>query len=571
MNRAKRARQLQAAVRHILLRDWNPLALGSDLLPRDEYDSFSGGRDRLPVSGVSAIGLPPHPRQIANRKTHGAWTDQSRRLSLFREVPMMRTVVCALAVGFCITLVSPQVLTAQSNTPVGAEALQNNTTGIENTGVGFRALRSNTTGSDNTATGLEALRANTNGSYNTAAGTNSLAFNKSGRFNVATGSAALMFNTSGSDNTAIGTEALSLNSTGFWNAAIGDQALFSNTGPPIGSIVFDGCGNTATGHMALFSNVTGHGNVATGLEALSSNTTASNSTAVGNGALFYNTTGESNTAIGVAALLYNSTGETNTAVGRYALADITTGSGNTAIGLFAGGLSATTNSSFIGTGASAFTVVNNSSALGSGANVTADNQVRIGNTLVTSIGGQVNFTAFSDGRYKRNVSENVPGLAFIAKLRPITYTVDVEGLAKRLKAMRPPRPTPAAPSAVAATARSLHGDVRAGDRASLRLPAEEVEAREETVEERRANQERARIVYTGFVAQEVEQAAKDVNYQFSGVDGPKSKDDFYGLRYAEFVVPLVKAVQELTAENKQVKKELSELKKVVDKLMKERR
>ncbi len=31
----------------------------------------------------------------------------------------------------------------------------------------------------------------------------------------------------------------------------------------------------------------------------------------------------------------------------------------------------------------------------------------------------------------------------------------------------------------------------------------------------------------------------------SGVDAPKNKIDMYGLRYAEFVVPMVKAVQEL--------------------------
>ena len=29
------------------------------------------------------------------------------------------------------------------------------------------------------------------------------------------------------------------------------------------------------------------------------------------------------------------------------------------------------------------------------------------------------------------------------------------------------------------------------------------------------------------------------------MDAPKNENDFYGLRYAEFVVPLVKAVQEL--------------------------
>ena len=33
-------------------------------------------------------------------------------------------------------------------------------------------------------------------------------------------------------------------------------------------------------------------------------------------------------------------------------------------------------------------------------------------------------------------------------------------------------------------------------------------------------------------------------FDFSGVDPPKNEKDLYGLRYAEFVVPLVKAVQE---------------------------
>jgi hypothetical protein len=54
------------------------------------------------------------------------------------------------------------------------------------------------------------------------------------------------------------------------------------------------------------------------------------------------------------------------------------------------------------------------------------------------------------------------------------------------------------------------------------------------------------ISYTGFIAQEVEQSAKKLGYDFSGVDKPKSENGFYGLRYGEFVVPLVKAVQELS-------------------------
>ena len=52
--------------------------------------------------------------------------------------------------------------------------------------------------------------------------------------------------------------------------------------------------------------------------------------------------------------------------------------------------------------------------------------------------------------------------------------------------------------------------------------------------------------FTGFIAQEVEAAAKSTGFDFSGVDAPSSENGAYGIRYAEFVVPLVKATQELS-------------------------
>lgn len=55
----------------------------------------------------------------------------------------------------------------------------------------------------------------------------------------------------------------------------------------------------------------------------------------------------------------------------------------------------------------------------------ASNKVRIGNEFVTSIGGQVSWTNFSDERIKDNIQENVPGLAFIKALRPVTYHFSV--------------------------------------------------------------------------------------------------------------------------------------------------
>jgi trimeric autotransporter adhesin len=42
------------------------------------------------------------------------------------------------------------------------------------------------------------------------------------------------------------------------------------------------------------------------------------------------------------------------------------------------------------------------------------------------------------------------------------------------------------------------------------------------------------VVYTGFMAQDVEKAAKELNYDFSGVDAGKSDKDLYALRYSDF-------------------------------------
>ena len=49
---------------------------------------------------------------------------------------------------------------------------------------------------------------------------------------------------------------------------------------------------------------------------------------------------------------------------------------------------------------------------------------------------------------------------------------------------------------------------------------------------------------TGFIAQEVEKAAKMTGYDFDGLKAPKTEKEYYSLSYSSFVVPLVKAVQE---------------------------
>ena len=48
------------------------------------------------------------------------------------------------------------------------------------------------------------------------------------------------------------------------------------------------------------------------------------------------------------------------------------------------------------------------------------------------------------------------------------------------------------------------------------------------------------------------------------MDAAKSDHDLYGLRYSEFVVPLVKAVQELSQQNDDLKKRLEKLEAILN-------
>ncbi len=134
---------------------------------------------------------------------------------------------------------------------------------------------------------------------NTVVGNNALDANTSGANNTAIGDEALTANTTASGNTAVGALSLDANSTGQNNTGIGIHALGGNT---------TASGNTAVGSLALLANTTGANNVAVGVEALDANTTANNNTAVGYQSLSANTTGFSNSAVGKSALLCNTTG-----------------------------------------------------------------------------------------------------------------------------------------------------------------------------------------------------------------------------------------------------------------------
>lgn len=385
------------------------------------------------------------------------------------------------------------VSTGAYNTATGFNSLTSNNSGTLNTAIGYNTLYLNTTGNSNVAVGAGSLYKNTTGGGNVALGYNTLAANQTGVSNTATGYAAMAYNTTGFGNTASGITALYQNTTGYTNSAFGDLSLFNNT---------TGFNNVAVGNKALYTATQNSGNVAIGdstLYAYSDGSFTDYMVAIGSGTLSGNTTGYYNTAVGGSSMKTNATGYANTTLGTYS-----------------------------NVGASNLT---NATAIGYATVVDASNKVRVGNTSVISIGGQVGWTIFSDGRYKRNIKENVKGLEFINALRPVTYTVDVRSLNNE-----------------------LHKNIQ----------YKEEERTNNTMQQK--SDAASAIVHTGFIAQEVEAAAKKLNFDFDGVDKPAVKDGLYGLRYDEFVVPLVKAVQQLSKLNNDKDEALKQQQQQIDEL-----
>jgi trimeric autotransporter adhesin len=485
---------------------------------------------------------------------------------------------------------TPANNTGQYNTAIGDQALYSNTSGSGNTASGRLTLYNNNTGSNNTVSGHMSLHENTTGNFNTAFGMASLRYNTLGSNNTSFGSYALFFNTTGNNNIAFGFEALysnkantrstaigyqamqyaddrttgretfntavgyealkgitiSANNTGRYNTAIGDQALFSNTSGNYNTAsgqasLFHNAGgyqNTASGYQALYENtsgfsntaygcqslkdnIAGYGNTAIGYSALLTNKGNNRSTAIGyfamhyadnrtSGRITYNTavgfealrgsftiannTGQYNTAIGDNALLQNSSGIQNTSVGANSTTQNTTGNFNTSLGY--------------NTGPNAMNMYN-VTCIGIDATGTAVDQVRVGNTFVQSIGGYKDWTNISDDRFKVEVKEDVPGLEFIKMLRPVSYRIDRE---------------------------------KVNDAIGVTERREKIRAENPDVEF--LTGEPLSEITTGFIAQEVEAAARQLGYEFSGVDAPRNENDLYGLRYATFVVPIIKAIQE---------------------------
>jgi uncharacterized protein YigA (DUF484 family) len=463
--------------------------------------------------GISATNTPFTPAgNIAATNTQAAIAEVDTEKAALAGAAFTGTLTSAVGIGNCGS-------SALANTNVGNSALTANTTGANNVAIGSLALTANTTGASNVAVGRFALTNNTTANSNTAIGTNTLSANTTGADNTAVGSNALNANTTGTHNVAVGRLALEDNTTGASNVALGANTLTANT---------TGASNVAVGRYALLNNTTANNNTAVGSSALAANTTGANNTSMGLSALAANIIGINNVGVGVSALAAN-TANFNTAVGSSALAANTTGADNTAVGINA--LSANTTGS-------------NCSGLGSNTAVTGSNQVQLGDSATTTyVYGTVQNR--SDARDKADIRDTKLGLDFVNSLRPVDYRYDMRD---SYKPERPAKPDDdATPEQVEAY------------EAAMQEWLEAVKLKNITHD---GSKKRSRY-HSGIIAQELRDAIDASGFDKKGWGALQDHsigggDDVLSVGYDQFVAPLIKAIQELSAKVEKLEKEAAE-------------
>jgi hypothetical protein len=323
--------------------------------------------------------------------------------------------------------------TANANTSVGYESLNQNRTGNYNTAIGNAALRQNYDGVQNTALGNAAGYGNTSGNYNVAIGYYALKENKTGNSNVAigwealenlenksgciaigsragtastssqyftaVGDSALADQTTANFNQAFGYQSLGKATTGGYNVAVGANAVYKlttgnfNTGVGYNALyecTGSSTGNVALGYKAGAEMAEGDYNTFAGYQAGEKVTTGNGNVAVGRKALGVCTSGNNNVAVGEYSLNAASTGYQNTALGYNAGAAITTGYFNVAIGADAAKLSTTGNSNVSIGYQAAETLTTGSGNISIGYNAqpssaTASNEITIGDSTAKTL------------------------------------------------------------------------------------------------------------------------------------------------------------------------------------------
>ena len=479
--------------------------------------------------------------------------------ALFAQNNTGNELVYNTAVGY---QTGAAITTGSLNTFVGALSGDALTTGTTNCALGYLTLSAETTGLRNTAMGYSAL-ANQNSTaghemYNTAYGFFAGLNITTGLQNVLIGGDAGDALTDADYNVAVGRGALSADTLGSRSVAIGHTALENQNftsatnaynvciGYEAGHDITTGQQNTLVGGLAGDKLTDADYNVVMGLNSLGTDVRGSRSTAVGyatlaaqnfssatnthNSAFGYSagtsvTTGTTNTYLGAQAGATSTTASNNTCVGAYAGSDIVDGSANIMIGVETGisGTALTTGSEniFIGNGISAgLSSGTQRLAIGHSVAPLGDNYFTFGkgtsgDRVYNSFTANASWTRHSDERLKKDIQDNTDcGLNFINDLRPVTFKF------------------------------------KSYSEVDQNLSCYDANATEVDYPNK---------MY-GLIAQEVKQAMEDNNItDFGGWDCPE-ENGLQGIAQEMFVHPLIKAVQELSAQVTALQSEVKALK-----------
>ncbi len=427
----------------------------------------------------------------------------------------------SIAIGFNALSLQNSSTATTGNMAIGVEAGFYNETGIHNTHIGYNSGlgTSGQSGSNITAVGYESLKL-AYGQGNTALGQKSGVALTSGVRNVLIGVDAGASATSSSNMVLIGTFA-------------GDAIDSTNAD-----------GTVAIGRDALTDLTSGSANVAIGFEAGTNATTASLNTFVGHLAGHGNDstpfTGSWNTCIGEeAGYLLEGASNGNTLVGQGAGDTITTGDENTCVGRVADVSGSTAvNQTVIGYG-----------ALGQG-----DNTVSLGNSSVTDFylapgntsgqtirfndagtGGFIQYD-HSDDQLKLAVANTINVRIFDGSLQPGTdNTQDLGASSRAWKDVY------------------YEGSITDTSDERYKKNIEECDLGLEFINElkpskyKKKDDDEKHPTRYGIIAQQVIDVLnkKGNKNDFAGIDA--SDESHLRADYIQFIAPLIKAVQELSA------------------------
>ena len=371
------------------------------------------------------------------------------------------------------------------------------------------------------------------GNYNVVVGDESGTAITDGDENTFIGHASGDALTRGKNNVAVGKNALSTEVFGCRSVAVGHAALFNQTfstetnalnvavGFSAGATITSGANNTLIGGSAGGAINTGDQNAIIGTNAGDALTTGNKNVAIGKDALTGGTTYDGNVAIGWEALKVanNTTGSdgNNIAIGADAASAVSTGIRNVLIGVSCAGTLRTGGGNVMlgqGTDVSA-AGSENQITIGQAIACDQDSQVTIGkasNVVKLEFDTDATWTRSSDVRKKKNIENSTLGLDFVNDLRPVTFE------------WKP----------------------------NNEFPKDFTEYSEK-------NNMTTGVTMHGMIAQEVKSALD--NAEVDNFGGWKEDNDG-SQRIAQdmFIYPLIKAMQELSAQVDTLKAEIKELK-----------